>query len=299
MNKEVMRHLRALVYEHSENENIEELLPSVQRIINANRNESNQTSPADLLFGNSINLDRGIFLQHSVLNDMNVSLSTWASTMLKAQSAIMRKAELIQRTKDADHIARADPRRSEFAVGSYVLLEYHSSILRKGPPNKFNTQLRGPFKVLRKLGSTYTLRDSNTNKDIDAHITLLHPFHFQPQYVDPVDIARRDVLSAFTVESISAHSGDTRTNSEYLVKWAGYDNTHDLWIPYKELRDVVVLHEYLFENNLKNLIPTQHRIGRFALVTRPKPTKPVKDRAKKAAKKPTKAGRQMTSRSHK
>ena len=228
MNKEVMRHLRALVYEHSENENIAELLPSVQRIINANRNESNQTSPADLLFGNSINLDRGIFLQHSVLNDMNVSLSSWASTMLKAQSAIMRKAELIQRTKDADHIARADPRRSEFAVGSYVLVEYHSSILRRGPPNKFNTQLRGPFKVLRKLGNLYTLWDSNTNKELDAHITLLHPFHFQAQYVDPVDIARRDVLSAFTVESISAHSGDTRTNSKYLVKWANYDNTHDL-----------------------------------------------------------------------
>ena len=285
MNKEVMRHLRALVYEHSENENIEELLPSVQRIINANRNESNQTSPADLLFGNSINLDRGIFLQQAVLTDMNISLSSWASSMLKAQASIMRKAELIQRTKDAEHIARADPRRSEFAIGSYVLLEYHSSILRKGPPNKFNTQLRGPFKVLRKLGSMYTLRDSNTNKDIDTHITLLHPFHFQPQFVDPVDIARRDVLSAFTVESISAHSGDTRTNSEFLVKWAGYDNTHDLWIPYKELRDVVVLHEYLFENNLKNLIPTQHRIGRFVLVTRAKkPAKPVKAKAKKAAK---------------
>ena len=90
MNKEVLRHLRALVYEHSKNKNIEELLPSVQRTINASRNEANQTSPAELLFGNSINLDRGIFLQHSVLSDMNVSLSSWASSMLKAQGQIMR-----------------------------------------------------------------------------------------------------------------------------------------------------------------------------------------------------------------
>ena len=137
----------------------------------------------------------------------------------------------------------------------------------------------------------YTLKDSNTNKDIDTHITLLHPFHFEPQYVDPVDIARCDVLSAFVVESISAHSGDTRSNSEYLVKWAGYDNTHDLWIPFKELRDNLVLHEYLFERDLKNLIPTQHRTGRFALVTRAKkPTKPVKEKAKKAVR-TTKPGR--------
>ena len=303
MNKEVMRHLRALVYEHSENENIEELLPSVQRIINANRNEANQTSPAEMLFGNSINLDRGIFLQQSVLTDMNVSLSSWAATMLKAQGQIMRKAELLQRTKDAEHIARADPRRSEFAIGSYVLLEYHSSILRKGPANKFNTQLRGPFKVLRKAGNMYTLWDSNTNKEIDTHITLLHPYHFEPQYVDPTDIARRDVLSAFVVESISAHSGDTRSQAEFLVKWVGYDNSHDLWLPYKELRDVVALHEYLFDKNLKNLIPTQHRVGRFALVTRPKKTvanPPVKakaKKAKKAAKKPVKEGRRISTRS--
>ena len=302
MNKEVMRHLRALVYEHSENENIEELLPSVQRIINANRNEANQTSPAELLFGNSINLDRGIFLQHSVLSDMNVSLSSWAATMLKAQGQIMRKAELLQRTKDAKHIAQADPRRSEFAVGSYVLLEYHSSILRKGPANKFNTQLRGPFKVLRKTGNMYTLWDSNTSKEIDTHIMLLHPFNFEPQYVDPTDIARRDVLSAFVVESISAHSGDTRTSAEFLVKWVGYDNSHDLWIPYKELRDVVALHEYLFDKNLKNLIPTQHRTGRFALVTRTKKTaaKPLaktkEKKAKKAAKEPVK-GRRVSTRS--
>jgi hypothetical protein len=148
----------------------------------------------------------------------------------------------------------------------------------------------------------YTLWDSNTSKEIDTHIMLLHPFNFEPQYVDPVDIARRDVLSAFVVESISAHSGDTRSSAEFLVKWVGYDNSHDLWIPYKELRDVVVLHEYLFDKNLKNLIPTQHRIGRFALVTRTKKTaaKPLEKtkakKAKKTAKEPIK-GRRVSTRS--
>jgi hypothetical protein len=146
----------------------------------------------------------------------------------------------------------------------------------------------------------YTLWDSNTNKEIDTHITLLHPYHFEPQYVDPTDIARRDVLSAFVVESISAHSGDTRSQAEFLVKWVGYDNSHDLWLPYKELRDVVALHEYLFDKNLKNLIPTQHRVGRFALVTRTKKTvaePPVKAKAKKAAKKPVKERRRISTRS--
>ena len=104
---------------------------------------------------------------------MNVSLSAWASKMLKEQSRLMKKAELIQRRKDGDHIAKADPRRTEFAIGSYVLVEYYSSIIRKGPNNKFNTQLGGSFKVLRKLGNMYTMWDTNTRKELEANIMLL------------------------------------------------------------------------------------------------------------------------------
>ena len=80
------------------------------------------------------------------------------------------------------------------------------------------------------------------------------------------------------------------------MKWAGYDNSHDLWIPYKELRDIVVLHGYLFENNLKDLIPVQHRVGRFEVVAKPRATaKPkAKAKAKKTAKKPVKARGRVT-----
>ena len=151
--------------------------------------------------------------------------------MLRTQEALLKKAELIQRTKDDQHIADADPRRSEFAVGSYVLLEYHSSIIRKGPANKFNTMLRGPFKVLRHLGSMYTMYDSNTRKEIDAHISTLHPFHYQSEYIDPTDVARRDVFTSFVVEAVLQHSGDKtrRSTLDFLVKFAGYGDEHNLW----------------------------------------------------------------------
>ena len=259
INKEIMRHLRALVYEISENENIEELLPNVQKIINANRNASNQASPAELLFGNSITLNRGIFLPTTVLSDMNISLSGWASKMLRTQEALLKKAELVQRTKDELHIANADPRRSEFAIGSYVLVEYHKSILRKGPSNKFHTMLRGPFKVLRHIGSMYTMLDSNTKKELDAHISTLHPFHFQPEYVDPVDVARRDVLTSFVVDAVLEHAGDKtrRSTLDFLVSltFLGYGEEHNLWLPYSEMRDNIKCHDYLRANGMANLIP--------------------------------------------
>ncbi len=58
MNKEVMRHLRALVYELNTTKlsKFQEMIHSVRRIINGNRTEPNHVSPAQLLFGNAINL---------------------------------------------------------------------------------------------------------------------------------------------------------------------------------------------------------------------------------------------------
>ena len=82
-NKEVMRHLRAIVYDFSRNENIRDILPLVQRIINSSKNSSNGASPSEILFGNAIHLDRGIFIPEEAIPagaPQNVLLSAWASS---------------------------------------------------------------------------------------------------------------------------------------------------------------------------------------------------------------------------
>jgi len=120
-NREVMRHLRAIIYEKNIISNWEDYIPIVQRIINAAKNESTSVGADQLLFGNSIQLDRGIFLPHSVQSqDSQVSLSKWAATMLQAQHEITGIAQRIQQQRDQQHIAEANPRRTEFAIGSYV-----------------------------------------------------------------------------------------------------------------------------------------------------------------------------------
>jgi hypothetical protein len=84
----------------------------------------------------------------------------------------------------------------------------------------------------------------------------MKPFIFNPLQVDPLDIARRDYLEFF-VEKILDMTGDTKrvTKLKFLVKWLGYDDTHNTWEPYKEVRDVEILHTYLRTNNLSKLIP--------------------------------------------
>ena len=293
-NKEIMRHVRALVFEGNMNENIEELLPSVQRIMNASRVESNQTSPAQILFGNAVNLDRNIFLPATVMHDMNVSLSSWASNMLKTQQNIINKAELIQRKKDTEHVANADPRRSEFPVGSFVLVKHHDSTFHKGPPSKFDYQLRGPFKVVRHLGDAITLYDSNRRKEEQVHIATLHPFNYESSFVDPLDIAQRDVISAFLVNEVLEVSGDRkgrRSQLDFLISFVGFDATKNRWLPYSEVRDNPKLHEFLWNNDMKSYIPDEHRIGTYAK-RQPNAERPNRVEQQPDATRPTRSGRQ-------
>ena len=52
-------------------------------------------------------------------------------------------------------------------------------------------------------------------------------------------------------------TGDPKrvTTLKFLIKWLGYDDTHNTWEPWKEVRDVEVLHTYLRANNLTKIIP--------------------------------------------
>ena len=63
VNKEVMRHLRALVFDDKTFANWSLKLPLVQRILNSSEHESIGVSPAQLLLGNAISLDKEVFYQ--------------------------------------------------------------------------------------------------------------------------------------------------------------------------------------------------------------------------------------------
>jgi hypothetical protein len=129
-NKEVMRHLRNLVFSHNEIAKwSKHYVPIVQRIMNTSRVDSHQSVPAELLFGNAITLDRGVLLPATAISDNRTSLSTWAADMLRQQEELLQTAKAAQMSKDQRHIADADPRRTTYEVGEYVLVEYQPSAL--------------------------------------------------------------------------------------------------------------------------------------------------------------------------
>ena len=116
------------------------------------------------------------------------------------------------------------------------------------------------MRVISNKGAEYILHDLNRNKDIPIHVSRLRAFVHDPNRTDPLTIAARD-NDEDEVESIISHSGDPKRKSDmdFLVRWLGYDDTEDSWLPWSEVRNILALHTYLRTHNLAKLIPKEHR----------------------------------------
>jgi hypothetical protein len=182
--------------------------------------------------------------------------------MLRKQQELLQSAKAAQLSKDQQHIVDADPRRTIFEIGEYVLVEYQPSALVKGrAPNKLLPNLRGPFRVHSREGDRYRLTSLIDGKEEDVHLARLHPYHFDPRHTSPRDAAMRDVLTLFDIEEVLDHSGDgkLRSQMDFLVKFQEYEEEYNLWLPYHELRDNRHLHEYLIRKRMRSLIPQKFR----------------------------------------
>jgi transposase InsO family protein len=84
-NKEVNRYLRDLIYDLRVDATWSDYIPLIQRIMNSTVNESTGVTPAELIFGNSIDLDRGMFNPISNVNEQPIIVSNWTAKMLEAQ----------------------------------------------------------------------------------------------------------------------------------------------------------------------------------------------------------------------
>ena len=259
-NKEVLRHTRNLIFEKRIMKDWAKALPFVMRILNSTTKESTGASPAELLFGRAINLDRNIFDVPDDTARPTQSLGIWASDNLNVQQILIDKAASLQKKKDDAHIAAADPKRTEFKRGDYVLCEHPNQELRRGAPNKLAPVMKGPMKVISNDKNDYILQDLVTGRQEKVHIKRLKAFDFDANLFDPMTIALTD-RGEFFVESIQDHIGDPKLKSkmQFKVRWAGYDESEDTWEWWKELRDNVKLHKYLNSNGLEDLIPKEHR----------------------------------------
>jgi hypothetical protein len=256
-NKEVMRHLRAILLDKRVIGEWSTSLPLVQRIMNASVHSALQMSPAQVLFGNAITLDRGIFREHKPRkeDEEQIPLSQWAENMQNQQKLILKLAKAAQETTDDFHIVQASAQRTEFPLNSYVLVKY-----RDRPPSKFHSNWKGPLRVISFSKNNYMLQDLVSRKESSYHITQLKAFNYDEMETDPAEIARAEAQE-FIVEAVLNHSkGDKRGEYDFQIKWLGFDEPKDItWQPWANVKDNEVLNRYLYDNKLRSMLTKQQK----------------------------------------
>jgi hypothetical protein len=257
-NKEILRHLRGFVFDARIQHKWSKSLPFVERILNSTPSTVTGFTPVELTYGPSRDIDDFVLNPKPHLNE---HVPDTVEEMFLLHERILEIARKRQTDSDTEHLLQVRGEPVHFPLGSYVLVEYPSSLGGKRPPNKLNTYKRGPLKVVDIVGNEYALQDCINKKIEQVHLSRIHPFRFDPNKVDPELIAFRD-KNEFEVERIIDHSGDlskSKTHWDFLVRWKDYPPEEDRWLPWKELRNNPHLHSYLNDNGLAKFIPKEHR----------------------------------------
>jgi len=258
-------------------------LPTVQRIMNSAKHEIINDTPANLLFGNILTLNRGIFLDNTIAEKEGVEvcytkesgeiepseLHDWVIKRQSFQKELIDVASKLQRVTDEMHLqsVRAED-ITVFEDGEYVLTMYHRGTMGRRPPSKFLPFWKGPLKVIKHAGNTYTLQNLLTELEETHHIKDLKKFLYDPLTVKPIDVAMGDTQD-FAIERILAHRGDNngadkqpkRSGLEFLIKWQGYDDSYNLWNSWNSLLHSDALRTYLISIGRLVWLPPKLRDG--------------------------------------
>jgi len=290
-NKEVNRHLRDILFHTKVKDKWSEALPLVQRIMNSQRMAPIGTSPAQIIYGNSVNLDSGIILSDDSTrarssNNSAQRLSDWTASMLKIQDTIIRIARESQAKTHEAYFNTFTDERTTFPVNSYVLVSYGDQ--RK--PTKLHAHWRGPYRVVSTDAedpNRYTVQNLVTGKLEDFPVHQLKTF-LENDIDSPEDVAMTDDPLQHVVERILSHEGNRHNPSSlrFRVKWA--DEDEPSLEKYSAMKNNIILHEYLttLGEDWPALIPIEYtNEGEHYTETHPKP--PKRQRSQKPTKAPT------------
>ena len=133
-----------------------------------------------MLFGNMLNLDKGIFTPISELPSSSKPLSKYMSDLLAIQDNLLKaSAEELLRTDLLRKTTEEQNMHKEYLPTSYVLDHYRTGL----PPPRLHTNWKGPMRVIKGLNSRYTFLDLITGKEKDYHVSDMKPFVFDSAIV--------------------------------------------------------------------------------------------------------------------
>jgi transposase InsO family protein len=252
VNREVLGHLKAIIFDKRLQRKWSKYLPIVQRYINTSRHSATGCTPAEIVFPNGAQIDKEL-----LIDDRQVMVSAYIKDMQEAQGKIIALAEARLRQRDQKHMESKQGEEPEFKVGEYVLTEHRHNSLRRGPNSKLLPLLKGPLLVVKKLSeSTYTLRDLITMRLKNYHVSKMRPFLYDERTAQPMQVAAADSFDEFIVEEVLDWNGDPRKGKKtmsFKVRWAGYGPEDDTWVTWQDGKNCTAIQTYLFHHPNRRL----------------------------------------------
>jgi len=90
----------------------------------------------------------------------------------------------------------------------------------------------------------YQCQHLTTLKINTVHISRLKPY-LEDMVLSNEQVASNDSIDDFVIEKIIDHVLLGADDCDFRVRWEGYTEEDDLWIPWKELKDTAPMTVYL------------------------------------------------------
>jgi hypothetical protein len=259
-NKEILTVLRCLVLETQLHENWDTLCHVAKRIINSRIHSAIGISPADLVFGGRVDLQRGSLFPYTV--PPPIAGDVYMYNLIKQQELMLQKAVQVQAAKDKERLKNNNySLKTVFPIDSYVLVKPEVD-----PLNKLTPPWLGPYLITqrfdRREGDVYRCLHLSTNREFDFRVDRLKTFLYNDE--DTLHKTAALDKQQYEVEQVLRHrfrGAQTAKNLEIEIKWLGYDELQ--WQPFgtgsASMSEVGIVHEYLRRNNLAKFVPARFR----------------------------------------
>ena len=221
--------------------------------MNTMEHEVLKVSPSQIIFGNSIDHDVHLITDPEH-NSSEFQYSAKIQHMLEMQQKFLNIARQNQLQDDRLKLARRQiDKETNFPINSYVLAEYE--VGRK--PDKSSFPKHGPYQVVSKQGSVYTVRHLVTNHLRDYHAKILSEYHFDELSHTPEKVARLDEAYKGVDKILDhkfSHQRKLKTDLSFLILWD--DSKEPVWTPWnRSLGEEETVHKYLNDNFMARFIP--------------------------------------------
>jgi transposase InsO family protein len=201
-------------------------VPFTQFAMNTKVAAIHKSTPFSVLFGRSMNQFADF---SSIAETPSMPVDVQARIQFMQESLFPGIAKLDRSAQDAMKSSfDATHKQADIPDGSYVMVR--ETARRK----KLDPRFEGPFKVIGKSGSAYTLQDNSG---------ALLPRNYPPSALKLISSDPVLDSESYVVDTILNHR-ETTHGYEYLVRWKNYSKDHDSWEPSASFDDEVTITNY-------------------------------------------------------